>query len=123
MTRLTKNIGIPALCTLALLLAAPLLAAPLAAPPHPTLVLQVGHNASITTFAYSPDGKTLATGGDGVRLWDTASGQVKANLPAGNVLTLAFSPDSQTLATGSDDAVRLWDAASGQLKKVALEDV
>ena len=37
---------------LALLLAAPLLAAPPAPTPHPTMVLQVGHSAVITAFAY-----------------------------------------------------------------------
>src|SRR5438094_6674069 len=56
-------------------------------------------------------------GGDGVRLWDTASGQLKAILQAGSVVTLAFSPDGKTLATASSDpTVELWDVASGQLK-------
>ena len=114
----SRNTGMLALCLLALLLAAPLLAAPPAPVPQPTMVLQVGHTEGITALAYSPDGQTLATGGgDGVRLWDTASGQVKASLPAGSVPTLAFAPDGQTLATGSDDGtVRLWDAASGRLQ-------
>ena len=69
------------------------------------MALQVGHSWGIVTFAYSHDGQTLATGGDGVRLWDTASGQLKANPPVGYVRTLAFSPDSKTLATAGQDAI------------------
>src|SRR2546425_4014512 len=35
-----------------------------AAAPHPTLVLQFGHTAEVTSIALSPDGRILASGSD-----------------------------------------------------------
>ena len=73
----------------------------------------------LNSEAFSPDGKTLATGNwDGsVRLWDVVTGhQIGYLLTAGTgpVESLAFSPDGRTLATGSygDGTAQLWDVAT-----------
>ncbi|KAG1654637.1 hypothetical protein FOA52_009193 [Chlamydomonas sp. UWO 241] len=81
------------------------------------------HSNSVTTLAFSPDGKTLATGSDDstARLWDVATGKERAVLTghSESVNTLAFSPDGKTLATGSSDhTARLWDVATGKERAV-----
>ena len=80
-----------------------------------------GHQSYVNSVAFSPDGKTLATGSwdNTIKLWDIASGKVKTTLQAHQdiVSSVAFSPDGKTLATGSDDkTIKLWDMASGKLK-------
>jgi WD40 repeat protein len=69
-------------------------------------------------LAFSPRGDVLAaaTGGDGLRLWDTATGKgftTRDPSPGDWVLSVAFGPDGTTLATGvGRGKVTLWDTST-----------
>ena len=73
----------------------------------------------VFSVAFSPDGKTLASGGAdyAVKLWDVVTGKKIRTLWGHNeeVFSVAFSPDGKRLASGSDDCTtKLWDLATGE---------
>jgi WD40 repeat protein/serine/threonine protein kinase len=78
-----------------------------------------GHPGWVYGVAFSPDGKWLATGGQGgtIKLWDAVTGAERSTIFAHQaaVYHLAFSPDSRALATASGDrSVRLWEVPTGR---------
>jgi WD40 repeat protein len=72
----------------------------------------------INAVAFSPDGKTLAWGGDNtqVRLWDVAKAEYRASLEGhtGCVRAVTFSPDGKFLASAADDCVTVWPMGEGK---------
>jgi len=74
-----------------------------------------GHVTNSTAIAISTDGKTLVSAGQAgeVKVWDTASGKVRATYwgnPREEVWSIALSPDGKTIASGTaKGTIMIWD--------------
>ena len=79
-----------------------------------------GHSNSVISVAFSPDGKTIASGGmdNTIILWDVETHQPIGEPLEGHtdiVRSVAFSPDGKTLASGSEDeTIILWNVKTRQ---------
>src|SRR5438128_290370 len=84
-----------------------------------------GHTDYVQTVAFSPDGKTLASGSMDatIKLWDTTASKELITLlgHTEGASCVAFSPDGKTLASGGEDrTIKLWDEKRGK-KKATLK--
>jgi WD40 repeat protein len=86
---------------------------------HHLLRIFAGHADSVSSVAFSPNGKQILTGSKDktARLWETNSGRELLRLEGhtSRISSVAFSPDGTQILTGSEDkTARLWDTVSGR---------
>jgi len=88
--------------------------------PMPCIRTLEGHSHSVSSVAFSPDGKVLASGSfdDTIKLWDVQTGRALQTLTghSDNVNSVAFSPDGKVLASGSA-TIKLWDVQTGRVQQ------
>jgi WD40 repeat protein len=74
-----------------------------------------GHEGTIFALAFSPDGRTLVTGGEDrmIRLWELPSVRPLASWEAHdtNVTALAFLDDGSFISGDAEGVLKLWDIA------------
>ena len=88
---------------------------------------------SLRSVAFHPNGKTIAVGGGGARLWDierTGNGYTfkdRQRLPwqytYGEVNTIAFAAEGKFLLTAGDGLALIWDLADNRLITTAERNV
>ena len=80
-----------------------------------------GHGGRVTSVAFSPDGRLLASSSDDktIRIWNVTTGQEVLTLTGhkGRVNAVVFSPDGKLLASAGgpfDNTVKLWNVSTGR---------
>ncbi|GAA3812961.1 hypothetical protein GCM10022403_053270 [Streptomyces coacervatus] len=92
----------------------------------------LGSEVDVST-AFSPDSRTIATASMvvtqqphsvPVRVWDVATGKLRATLNGhtDGIEAMAFTPDGTLITASTDDTVRLWNVTTGKTIRTIGED-
>jgi RNA polymerase sigma factor (sigma-70 family) len=80
-----------------------------------------GHTDSVTSLAFSPDNRLLASGSQdrSIRLWDLTADDPRSTILGGHdkgVTALAFVPTAENIlaSAGIDGTIKLWDIVTGR---------
>jgi uncharacterized protein YukE len=78
-----------------------------------------GHDNSVYSVAYSPDGRRIASADYyTIKIWDAETGALIRILSGHgrNINSVAYSPDGRRIVSGSADyTIKIWDAETGAL--------
>jgi WD40 repeat protein/tRNA A-37 threonylcarbamoyl transferase component Bud32 len=85
-----------------------------------------GHSYRVMTIAFSPDGKSLASGGydERILIWDVDSGRQVTNLETGRyIVNLEYLPDGTSLLCGQNSnpgQMQIWDLETNRVRKTVI---
>ena len=90
--------------------------------------VRLRHGLNLSTAAFAPDGKTVASGGydRAIRVWEVSGGKQVCAIEGltGQPLALRYAPSGRTLvASFPDGTLRAWDPTTGKLLWSAAERI
>ncbi len=93
----------------------------------PEIFVQLGHSSTVSSVAFSPDGRYALSGGWYLKLWNTSTGTEMKTLftaqkGSEGIRHVTFTPDGRYAFAGdSEGFIRLWDIETGREIKAFRE--